>query len=296
MSLSDYIEDLLPGWMRKTHRQHWRLLAESMSLTVDALIEGLYQGRYASFPGQTDLPGYGGFGSLDALPLIGRDRGIVAGPAESPEAYARRLRMWRRTWKGAGTAQTILDQLAGAISPNPTRIRLVTSGGWWYTREPDGTFIHHNIIGTGYQKNPDGTTTVTGGFAHLWNWGGGVEGVWPIIYAPATAPLNDDEGAYGDFQTYYGDPGMTIGTSATVKHVALIRAISLLWKSAAIPLPYIIIAFDPASFDPLTPDPYPAPGMPDGTWHLASKLVTVGGRTRRTESRLKTARYWKGEV
>jgi hypothetical protein len=61
-------------------------------------------------------------------------------------------------------------------------------------------------------------------------------------------------------------------------------------------VPNIIVAFDPASFDPATPGPYPAAGMPDGTWHHHAKLVTIGGKPVKVRSRLASARYWKGTV
>ena len=71
----------------------------------------------------------------------------------------------------------------------------------------------------------------------------------------------------------------------------LVRALVLDWTAAGILCPHIIVAFDPASFDPETPGPYPAAGMPDGSWGDAWK---DDGSGVYVPSRLATARYWKG--
>ncbi|MFS8066597.1 MAG: hypothetical protein ACMG6S_09530, partial [Byssovorax sp.] len=82
----------------------------------------------------------------------------------------------------------------------------------------------------------------------------------------------------------------TVGTTATVAYIEQLRGVLDEWKPAGIAVPYIIISFDPSAFDPLTPGPYPAPGMPDGTWHNHGKVV--GGV--RVPTRLSSARYWQG--
>ena len=297
-NLVDLIEQVLPGWMRKKPYDHWLRYAQAISLMYDVLIDGMWDGRYASFPGQTDGPELGGFASVDALPHIGRDRRILQGPNEPPAAYAARLRQWRRVLRRAGTAFGILEQLGGILEPSPPLLRLVTSEGLWYSRAADKTFTFNTPDGTGFILAPDGTSTPDPTVAHPWDWDGGATtgAIWPIIYAPVDPQIAGDEGVYGDLVTFYGEPDKTIGTSALKSYVDLTRAVIDQSKAAGIKVPYIIVAFDPASFDPATPGPYPAAGMPDGLWGNASKLVTVLGRTRRVKSRLDTARYWLGEA
>jgi len=64
----------------------------------------------------------------DALPPLGRDRKIWRGLAETDEHYAVRLRQFKKTWKFAGNAPTLLRQLWEYMTPNTSRIRYVVNG------------------------------------------------------------------------------------------------------------------------------------------------------------------------
>src|SRR5689334_12421730 len=137
--------------MRLIPFQHWRGIAAALASTVDALIDGIFDGRSAALPGQVKIPGVaglGGFDSVDALPLIGRDRRIVRGWTETSWDYAERLRLWRspdKGWLRAGTAFGLLWQIRGILGPNPPLVRLVQQshdttgdfpeidGGYWYS-------------------------------------------------------------------------------------------------------------------------------------------------------------------
>ena len=302
MSLSDFIEDRLPGWAREDGRKHLVELAQTMALVLDAIIDGLFDGRRASMPGQTELvSGLGGFLSLDALPAIGRDRRLPRGFAEAPAAYALRLRRWRASWRRAGTARGILEVVRAVTSPSNVRLRLVSATGTWHTLEPDGTFRLQNRLGRGFVINPDGSTALDVAVTHPWDWDS-LSPAWSsenpqdsfrgalIVYAPAAPPLHDTEGLLGDGTSFYGELGKTEGTTATVPYVEQLRGVLDEWKPAGIVIHNIIVAFDPSSFNPLTLGPFPAPGMPDGTWHNHGKVV--GGV--RVATRLSTARYWQG--
>lgn len=303
MSLSQLIEDKLPGWMRAESLAHYVALAQTMALVTDAIVDGLYDGRRASMPGQTDLvPGLGGFLSIDAMLAIGRDRRLPRGFAESVTAWALRLRRWRSSWRRAGTARALLEQVRAVTAPSNVRLRLVSAAGTWDTLETDGTFRHQTRLGRGFVIHPDGTTAVDTGVTHPWDWDS-LSPVWTpdnpqdpfrgwlIIYAPAAPPLDGTEGVLGDGQSFYGDPDMTVGTSATVPYIEQLRGVLDEWKPAGIAIPYIIVSFDPTAFDPLTPGPYPAAGMPDGTWHNHGK---VDGSGVRMPTRFANARYWQG--
>ena len=177
----------------------------------------------------------------------------------------------------------------------------MSATGTWHTLEPDGTFRLQNRLGRGFVINPDRTTAVDTGVAHPWDWDS-LSPAWSsenpqdpfrgalIIYAPAAPPLDATEGTYGDGTSFYGEPGMTVGTSATIAYIEQLRGVLEEWKPAGIAVHHIIVAFDPSSFNPLTPGPYPAAGMPDGTWHNHGKVV--GGV--RVPTRITSARYWQG--
>ncbi len=64
----------------------------------------------------------------DALAPLGRDRKIWRGLSETDGHYAVRLRQFKRTWKFAGNAPTLLRQLFELMTPDAVRIRYVVNG------------------------------------------------------------------------------------------------------------------------------------------------------------------------
>ncbi|KYG11403.1 hypothetical protein BE21_57475 [Sorangium cellulosum] len=304
MALVDYIESILPGWMSRDDTAHWVQFGLSVAAMIDAVTEIAFEGRLAAMPIQVDsLPFLGGFMSVDALPLVGRDRRLVKGPRETWGMYALRLRRWQRTHREAGTVWGMLDHLANLLAPDAPKLRIVTDQGIWFTRDTDGTFTMHTPAGTGLSISKETGVSAVTAPAHPWDWDSANTGqtdrhgtddgkarAWLIIYATGSSPIVDTEGTWGDGTTNYGDTDGTIGTSATPELVDTITGTVKLWKTAGIYIPWVIVAFDPNSFNPETAGPYPAAGMPDGTWHRAGKLV--GGSYVRT--RLSTARYMRG--
>lgn len=295
MALTDYLEGLLPGWMRRPSLAHWRDLALVLGAALDGLVEVAIEGRLASMPGQTDAaPGLGGFESVDALPFIGRDRGITRGLTQTAASYAQELRRWLPAAVAKGTAFEVLHQLRAVLGPNPPMVRLVTAAGYWYTIEPDGSLVFNTPTGEGgYRRSPAGVSEVEDAEAHDWDWGGADPfRAWPIIYAPANKPLTGDGGEFGPGRRFYGEVDGTIGTTATPEMVELILGVVDEWGAGGITHPWIIIAFDPDSFNPLAAPG--SPGFPDGTWEDDHKLVLVDGKLVSQPNRLSTARYWEG--
>lgn len=304
--LTQYIEQLLPGWMLRAPFMHWLGLAFTTAAMLDALIDALYDGRLAGMPGQVDVPGvegwFGGFESEDALAYLGRDRRIVRGATESAPDYALRLRRFRSSWRAAGTALGLLLQLQGVLGPNPPRMRIVTTFGTWYTLETNGTFRIQNRTGTGLTVTPAGVATLDTNISAPWDWdsltipitnnNGNPFRIWPIIYLPTNAPLTGDEGTWGDGLSKYGTPDKVIGSSGTFSHTEMLRGIAQDWRPGGIKVSHFILAFDAASFDPLTASPYV--GLPDGYWGHHGKIQTVAGRPTWVPSRLGTARYVRG--
>lgn len=238
----------------------------SIGLQIDALGDLAWEGIRNRFPEEALK-----VGNTDAIGLIGRDRRIYRGPDEPYDVYVGRLLRWIDDWRMAGSAFSVLAQVQAYLTPNAQRLRLVNNAGCWYTLEPDGTRT--------YQRSAPAN----------WDWDTHTEWwsrFWLIIYCDAHYPFAVGPN-WGDPGFVY-DPTKTWGTTATPAHVASIRAIVQDWKSAHSKCQNIIIAFDPASFDPKSS---PGAPMPDGTWGHWSNSSVPSGR-----SRLATARYWKGSA
>jgi hypothetical protein len=233
----------------------------SICLLGDGLIENAYQGVQAQYPGLCPP---------DAYAFIGRDRMIIRGLSEDDDSYAARLINWLVDWKGAGNPFAIMQQVRGFLTPSTAKLRIVNQSGSWYTLNSDGSIEIH-------QTYP----------ASNWNWDNDPTKptrFWLIIYSDAGPWVVDRK--YGD-GSVWGD-GRSWGTSAPSNQVQLLRQIVDNFKSAGDLCPNVIVAFDPASFDP-TAAPN-SPGMPDGTWGNWSTIVSGV----RVPSRLATARYFDG--
>lgn len=295
-SITMRLEEKLPTWMHRL--THWRSMATALAMGLDAMIQGAWDLAFAAMPGQSAYgPEYGGFPNIDALQYLGRDRRLTRGPLESPEAFAARCRRYTDWWRSSGTAFAILEQLAAVSSGAPAaRARLVTSAGLWYTREPEGTFRLHTPDGTGFTYNPaTGETAANTAQAHPWDWDSQTNPsadprrFWLILYGPIPGLIPDHEHTWGDLDSWWGDGGLW-GLDTTEAYIESLRAVLAEWRCAGIDVPWIIVAFDPASFDPETPGPYPAAGLPDGWWGQPWR-PDPGDPTHAIESRLDTARY-----
>ena len=143
--------------------------------------------------------------------------------------------------------------------------RIVDARGNWYSRSAAG--VETYTLNTGN-----------------WNWDSTVPS------RPAVVPLLGDHlprhavVALGDMglRSTLGRHEKTWGTTATPGEVAQVRGIVADWKPAGTRCVNIIIAFDPASFDPTAPEP-------DG---VGQTLEGSRRRARRDETRNRD--YWDG--
>jgi hypothetical protein len=230
---------------------------------LDASVEFAIQGLQARYPG---------IGTPTALPYIGRDRRIIRGFAENDASFSKRLLTWREDWKTAGHAFSLLRQVKGYLTPHPIKLRSVDNAGNLYT------------------LNADGTTELVQTQPSNWNWD--VENAfwsrfWLILYPPPS--LWDPMFPWGNAAQWggaWGAANVTWGTTATPEQIASIKAVIRQWKPAHANCVCVVVAFDPASFNPTMP---PGAPLPDGTWGKWHKLV--GGIARK--ARLATARYWE---
>jgi len=237
-----------------------RLVYAFVGLPLDIIAGVANQAAKTGFPDLTPE---------DALPYLGRDRGIVRGPNEPAVGYRPRLRLWIETWRGAGVGRAMLDQIAAFLTPNEARMRIWTQGGMVYTREPNGDFLIERVA------------------ADLWNWDGQTDlwaRFWVVIYSIGGVPWTRVPPYGGTSGTWGSRPGLTWGSSATVAEARGIRGIVDEFKPALSKCQNVIISFDADAFAPTDA----APPLPAGTWGEYWDTASLSA------NRDRRALYWKG--
>ncbi len=221
-------------------------IGEKMDFAVHLVLDGLRDlvewGVKARFPEKAPE---------DALSIIGRDRRILRGYAEPSASYRARLLRWLDDWHIAGSPFSIMDQIAGYISPSRFQQRVVytsaPSGGaaLWYSRAALG--------GKSYVvTNPTN-----------FDWDGLTAGwyrFWVVLYSDLGPWTTGD--IWGTVSVW-GDTSGTWGLSASNDEVYSLRQIVNDWKPAHAVGINIIVSFDAAK---LLPGAAPGAPMPDGTW------------------------------
>lgn len=228
--LRDAIRDWVPRWLAdRVGKSVGFRFFYAIASVLDVGVEASVQGTKAAWPG---------LGPDDALPLIGRSRGIVQGVTESKPHYALRLRGWLEAWaddRSEGLARQLHEYLPG----NP-RVRVVSRAGRWVTVNADGSVVRHT---------------------QAWDWdsishpsrAGYWSDEWVIIYsAYALRP-----GTLGGLTV----DDYTIGLLQPQAEVALTKAIIADWKGAHAKVRAVIWTTDAALFDPTSPGT-----LPDGQW------------------------------
>ncbi len=240
-----------------------RLIGYALDLIKDAFAERLRLGLLARYPSTAPA---------DALPYIGRDRRVVRGINETIASYVARLIAWLDDRKTQGNPFTLLKKLHEYTgTAHGCSFRTVDARGNWFSRAADGTETYKIDQGN-------------------WNWNESdpvewFSRFWVIIY-PGT--LWTEGGGWDDPDNEWGsktNESQTWGSTATPDQVSTVRSIVADWMPGHSRCINIILAFDPASFDPDDPEP-------DGLWEHSSK--NVGGV--QVPARLQTARYWDGVV
>lgn len=285
----DRFDQLAPRWATQLVEK-WRAFFFAGFAVADGLVERAKEAVKASQPGQVDgVVDLGGFLNVDALEPIARQRGIITGPYESPGDKASRCRRYKQIRAREGTNWGTLEAVQ-ALFGGPTgtealpRVRLVSDRGDYWTLEPDGMHRLHTVAGDGYYFHP--RTGETGGHlvpAHPWDWDGAAPQAdwWIVIYCD---PL--PVGVFG--QHVYGSSGpgtityacggrWGLDVGATAEGSELLGKLMLVIEQTGCMgtrCRGFIFAFDAAALDPETPGPYPAAGMPDGTW---GEPTNVGG-------------------
>lgn len=272
-------EEALPGWLAEGPGRDF---LDSWVLVLDLLMSAASDVRM----GILDV--FGDDVASDAPPLISKDRNIPPGFFESAKAYLQRASLWRQIWQASGRTRVILGMIAAVWGPNPPKMALVRNFGWasgptsarWTIRNPDGTFIDHIETPTNFD----------------WDGVNKAKRAWLIIWVPGNL-ANEIEGTFADDTSVFGETKMrqdgildfpTIGTNAFLEYVTRTRETADLFKPADVVIEWIVVAFDPDSFDHTFPAG--STGMPNGTW--ANDSIIVGDHNELTRNQ--TARYWKG--
>ena len=249
---------LAPRWLTEDEGE---LVGDSLGAIEDGFTQRLYMGVLARLPqndptGLTTAPD-------DALTAMGRDRKILRGFVETASSYAARLLPWLDDHRSRGTAFMMMKQLAGYLGAGFS-FRIYNARGACWSRDVNGveTFV--------------ASTT--------WDWDGHPElwsRFWVVIYP--TGDWTTSTLDWGDTSPKYGPNLAQWGVDIPREQIRAMQTIVAEWKPAGSRCMYIIVAFDPASFDPAAPEP-------DGTWASFGK-IDAGVRV---PARLDTARYLNG--
>jgi len=247
---------LAPSWLNTGEGE---LVGYSIDLILDAFLTRVFLGLMIGYP---QWGPNGETAPDDALQKMGVDRRIIRGIDETSASYALRLRQFLTDWRTAGSAYTMMKQLAAycdSAGLHGCSFRTVDNSGNWYSRSSAGVETASLA-----QSNWDWD-----GYTSKWSR------FWVVIY-PGT--LWSAEGQW-DGGTW-DEPSLVWGSTAQQDHAASLLHIVSEWKPQGT-RGNIILAFDANSFDPSTPEP-------DGTWGKHYKYS--GGDA--VESRLTTARYF----
>jgi hypothetical protein len=240
---------LAPRWLTEGDGE---LVGYSLDLIKDAFLERCRLGMLVRFP-QQDANGTPG--PTDALDAMGRDRRMVRGIEETDTAYALRMKDWLTDRRRAGNPFCLMKQLAAYCDGNGDKgcsFRTVDNSGNWYSRSSAG--VETSSLDTGnWDWDAEAAT----------NWGR----FWVIIYPGTRWTLTGQD--WGDASNPWGGALATWGSSTiTDEQSRTLRALIADWKPGGTQCHTIILAFDPASFDPSAPEP-------NGTWHYWGNRLTT---------------------
>lgn len=255
-------EKISAAWLT---RGAGRLVGFGLDLLLDAYTRRLELGHLARLPengpnGETAPP--------DALVALGRDDRVIRGRSETDAQYAARLKRSLPDRRKYGTAFSLIRRIAEYMGEDSgVVVKTVDNAGNWYMRDADGVYSSYLEQGN-------------------WNWDGQPNAwsrFWVIIHP---AGIFTTGPSWGDGSTWGG--GKRWGVTMTSDDIESLRAIISDGKPHGTRCVNLIIALDPASFDPEAA-PMSA-GLPDGAWGGWAKIS--GGVS--VASRLSTARYLPG--
>lgn len=237
IGMRDLIRELSPAWLRRTWGERFTY---AHGLALDGVLEWAFQGVKARFPSKAPE---------EALPLLGKDRGILRGFNEPAASYRRRLARWMTDRRRTGTPFAMLEQVRAYFTGASVGLRIVNDRGTWHTIDAAGAQFVDRLKGN-------------------WDW----DGAFPLMartrYWAIVTPMSSlwvTEGAWGAAGAVWGDDGLGLGFTATLDQIASLRQLVCGnrggWKPAGTLCPFIIVEFDAV----FTPSDSP-PGVANGKW------------------------------
>jgi hypothetical protein len=234
---------------------------ESTGKVLDDSIQSLTLGLRLGYPLRCDVT---------ALPYLSNDRQIRLYPSESIASQRYRLTQWKQLHRQRGSHIGEMKHEQPYFLPDVPMMRVVHQSGTtvgsveiatWHTLDSDGVYSK-------LQRSPSN-----------WNWDNTPSKwsrFWVILYAPSSfmkIPKYGEGHKYGDGTRY---------ASASTRQISrdLVDMI-LEWKATWSRCSGVILATDPASFDP-TQDSVPSgfgwTSLPAGNW--GQPIDSSGTRTR----------------
>jgi len=234
-------------------RQAWGIrMLEAVGMLLNALADRVDEGRRAASPRLCQE---------DVLPYHSRDRTIELYTTEPIASRRERLSNWWSLHRHRGTALGIMEHVQPYFLDQPAlpRLRVVSQdqGGFraqWWTRNPDGTVERHVEAPSNWNYDSSAEKATIPGGRH---WAR----AWVIIYTEGT--YLDSSCARYDDGTVYDDGSTVYDGIAAQARADLIRMVKL-WRAAHEQIWGIILAHNPASFDPTAT----AFSYPDGSTSL----------------------------
>lgn len=251
-------EFMTPAWQgRDQEDDEGGAVLYSLTTMVDGSIERARLGLECRFPTMA---------GASALLLIGQDRGIPRGRAETDEHYAQRLVAWRypRGHRVRGGAWALLEQI------------------WEYF---GGGFALYSVQMNLRRFLRDAAGAETSDMIGAWNWDGVPASEWARFWIVIDgSDLVTPTPAWGDPALYggqHGDSSYALGhDGVSADDVNTIRQLLINdhpWKPAGTRAMWAVISFDGS-----TP-------VPDGTWGPWAKDDGTGNYVA---TRPSTFRYW----
>ncbi len=242
----DAIDAIAPPWLR---REVGERFLYPFGLVLDAAAEWLREATRARLPGVSGLPAP----PDDALGLIGADRVIVRGFAETSEAYAARLTVAFDSWRRAGSAEGIMRQAAALFAPLDCPMRVVSNSGssrTWASMAHSGDAVVYAL-----------------GDAGGWDWDGDAgrwARVWVLVYVPASTWPRTVWGA----PLVWGDSAWSWGVGVPPAQAAVLTSVVRSWKAAHTRVESVVLVYEPTWGGPHAA----GADYPDGTWATWSHL------------------------
>lgn len=242
----DLAQRIAPRWLNGANGSRV-LYTPGLVNDADVVVQGA--GLRAGLPGLCNE---------DSLPYLGRDRLITRGPSEPADLYAARLTNAQQSHQRRGSTPELLEQLRHWWSPNFRTITYVQNNSIWYQIDPSGV-----VTRTDNSATPN------------WKWDARFGGVgaaanpkwWRFWIIVSGAPYF--KWKWGDGHRY-GDPDLVWGSTVPSWWISGLRGIVRTWKCQDAVCDRIILTYDDSLLLPTNPA---GPGMPDGTWDVATNRV-----------------------